>query len=103
MAHILLGRESEEPAILRPKGDRMAPDRARPRRTVLVVEEAMSIRVAVAEFLRNSGFRVLEAASGVEADAILSVDMSIDVVCLHMQMPGNPEVARFYGTVWRLC
>jgi CheY-like chemotaxis protein len=49
------------------------------------------LRVAVAEFLRNSGFRVLEAASGVEADAILSVDMSIDVVCLHMQMPGNPD------------
>ena len=51
----------------------------------MVVEEAAPIRAAVAEFLRNSGLRVLEAASGIEADAILSADMSVDVVCLHMQ------------------
>ena len=63
----------------------------RPRNTVLVVEEATAIRVAVAEALRGSGFQVLEAASGSEAVALLSVDMSVDVVCLHMQMPGDPD------------
>ena len=63
----------------------------RPRNTVLVVEEAMAIRVAAAEALRGSGFQVLETASGSEAVALLSVDMSVDVVCLHMQMPGDPD------------
>jgi DNA-binding response OmpR family regulator len=63
----------------------------RPRNTVLVVEGTSTIRVAVAEALRGSGFQVLEAASGSEAVALLSVDMSVDVVCLHMQMPGDPD------------
>ena len=63
----------------------------RPRNTVLVVEEAAAIRVAVAEALRGSGFQVLETASGTEAVALLSVDMSVDVVCTHMQMPGDPD------------
>ena len=63
----------------------------RPRNTVLVVEETAAIRVAVAEALRGSGFQVLETASGTEAVALLSVEMSVDVVCLHMQMPGDPD------------
>jgi CheY-like chemotaxis protein len=63
----------------------------RPRNTVLVVEEAAAIRVAVAESLRGSGFQVLEAASGAEAIALLSVETSVDVVCSHMQMPGDPD------------
>jgi CheY-like chemotaxis protein len=50
----------------------------RPRNTVLIVEEAAAIRVAVAESLRGSGFQVLEAASGAEAIAILSVETSVD-------------------------
>ena len=83
------GREAEGPA--NDDGGRVVSQRSQPQRTVLVVEEAASIRAAVAEFLRNSGLRVLEAASGIEADAILSADMSVDVVCLHMQMPGDPD------------
>ena len=63
----------------------------RPRNTVLVVEEAAAIRVAVPESLRGSGFQVLEAASGAEAVALLLVETSVDVVCSHMQMPGDPD------------
>jgi DNA-binding response OmpR family regulator len=69
----------------------MVSEKTQPQRTVLVVEEEASIRVAAADFLRSSAFRILEAAGGAEAVAMLSVDMSIDVVCLHMQMPGDPD------------
>ena len=65
----------------------MMPEKTRPQTTVLVVEEEASIRVAIADSLRSSTFRTLEAAGGAEAVAKLSVDMSVDVVCLHMQMP----------------
>jgi len=43
------------------------PEKTQPQRTVLVVEEEVSIGAAVAESLRGSGFQVLEAASGAEA------------------------------------
>ena len=69
----------------------MVLEKTRPRRTVLVVEEEAPIRVAVADFLRSSAFRILEAEGGAEAVAMLSVDMSVDVVCMHMQMPGDPD------------
>jgi DNA-binding response OmpR family regulator len=69
----------------------MVPEKTRPHRTVLVVEEEAPIRVAVANFLRSSAFRILEATGGAEAVAMLSVDMSVDVVCMHMQMPGDPD------------
>ena len=61
----------------------------RPGNTVLVVEDEVLVRLAVADYLRGSGFQVLEAANGAEAVAILSADIAVDVVCSHLQMPGD--------------
>ena len=49
----------------------------------------MLVRLAVAGYLRDRGFQVLEAANGAEAVAILSADIAVDVVCSHVQMPGD--------------
>jgi CheY-like chemotaxis protein len=57
--------------------------------TVLVVEDEVLVRLAVARYLRGRGFQVLEAANGAEAVAILSADIAVDVVCSHVQMPGD--------------
>lgn len=68
---------------------RTAPPPAAPP-TVLVVEDEVLVRLAVADYLRECGWHVIEASSGVEARQILqSVDVTIDVVFSGIQMPGD--------------
>jgi DNA-binding response OmpR family regulator len=44
----------------------MVPEKTRPQKTVLVVEDEASIRVAVASYLRSSAFQILEAPAGLK-------------------------------------
>lgn len=48
--------------------------------TILVVEDEVLIRLAVADYLRACGYRVLEASTGEEAQAIFGNDQHIDVL-----------------------
>ena len=48
--------------------------------TVLVVEDEVLIRLAVADYLRACGYRVLEASTGEEAQAIFGNDQRIEVL-----------------------
>jgi CheY-like chemotaxis protein len=57
--------------------------------TILVVEDEALIRMMVVEELRESGFRVMEAASAPEAIALLAGDPGIDVVFSDVHMPGD--------------
>ena len=66
------------------------PDPADRSPTVLVVEDEALIRVAVAAYLQESGFRVLEAGSAAEAIEILDVDlMPVDLVFSDVALPGE--------------
>ena len=65
--------------------------------TVLVAEDETSIRALIREVLAANGFRVLEAASGTEAKAIvLSLDRPLDLLITDVVMPGlvGPDLAR---------
>jgi CheY-like chemotaxis protein len=55
---------------------------------ILVVEDEILIRSAVAEFLRGAGYRVVEAASAAEAVAIFASRTQIDLVFSDINMPG---------------
>lgn len=48
--------------------------------TILVVEDEVLIRLAVADYLRTCGYRVLEASTGEEAQAIFGNDQHIQVL-----------------------
>jgi CheY-like chemotaxis protein len=48
--------------------------------TILVVEDEVLIRLAVCDFLRECGYRVLEAGTGEEAQAIFGSDEPIEVL-----------------------
>ena len=48
--------------------------------TILVVEDEVLIRLAVADYLRACGYRVLEASTGEEAQAIFGDDQDIEVL-----------------------
>jgi CheY-like chemotaxis protein len=57
-------------------------------KVVLVVEDETLIRMAVAESLRDAGYRVLEAASAEEAISLLGAYVDVAVLFTDIQMPG---------------
>jgi DNA-binding response OmpR family regulator len=59
--------------------------------TILVVEDEVLVRLAVAEFLRECGYRVFEAANVDEAKAVLDATPSVDVVFSDVNMPGAAD------------
>jgi CheY-like chemotaxis protein len=54
----------------------------------LVVEDEILIRVAVAEYPRRLGYRVVEAADATEAIAVFASGEPIDVVLCDVDLPG---------------
>jgi two-component system cell cycle sensor histidine kinase/response regulator CckA len=65
--------------------------------TVLVAEDEESVRVLVETVLSTAGFRVLTAASGIEASKMLpSIDRPLDLLITDIIMPGmiGPDLAR---------
>ncbi|HET9394519.1 MAG TPA: response regulator [Nitrospiraceae bacterium] len=56
--------------------------------TVLIVEDEIFLRSAVADFLRASGLHVIEAANASEALRVLASGADVDLVFSDVQMPG---------------
>ena len=61
------------------------------RRVILLVDDDVLLRFPTAEYLRDAGFQVLEAASGDEAVALLSSAVVVDLVFSDIQMPGGTD------------
>ncbi len=60
--------------------------------TVLVVEDEILVRMAIAAYLQECGFRVLEAGNAEEAIQILDVDlMPVDLVFSDIAMAGTMD------------
>ena len=57
-------------------------------KTVLVVDDEEALRTLTAKLIERRGHRVLTAASGVEALAVLSGDVRVDLLILDVVMPG---------------
>ena len=69
-------------------------------RTVLVVEDDVLERGPLAEYLRDAGFRVIEAANAREAIEVFSSEIVIDIVFSDVRMPGGMDglaLARWIG------
>lgn len=60
-----------------------------PVHTILVVEDEVLIRLPLAEYLRECGYRVFEASNVAEAKAVLDADTPVDLVFSDVNMPGN--------------
>ena len=59
---------------------------------VLVVEDDVLVRLVIAAYLRDCGYRVLEAANGDEAIKLLERDeASVGVVLTDVEMPGQTD------------
>ncbi len=59
---------------------------------MLVVEDEVLIRLVIADYLRECGYRVHEAANAAEAVVVLeSPTVTIDIVFSDVQMPGEMD------------
>jgi CheY-like chemotaxis protein len=66
--------------------------------TVLVVDDEIMIRLVIADYLRECGYRVFEAGSPEDAVSILQSDLKIDIVFTDLELPGHSsglELARW--------
>jgi CheY-like chemotaxis protein len=54
----------------------------------LLVEDDIVIRSPLAEYLRNLGYLILEAANAAEAVAVLQAGVAVDLVLSDIRMPG---------------
>jgi DNA-binding NtrC family response regulator len=60
--------------------------------TILVVEDEVLIRLVIAQYLRDCGYRVIEAANADEALLVLRLsELAIDVVFTDVEMPGSMD------------
>jgi CheY-like chemotaxis protein len=67
--------------------------------TILVVDGDVITRIVIADYLRNCGYRVVEARDAGEAKAALSYDsFSIDVILCDVDLPG--EMSGFQLRQW---
>lgn len=66
-------------------------DHRPPPETILFVEDEVLTRMDMAEFLRQSGFRVSEAANAAEAIDALSSKLTVDLVITDVKMPGDTD------------
>jgi DNA-binding response OmpR family regulator len=57
--------------------------------TLLVVESEVLVRLPLAEYLRECGFRVFEARDVVEAKTILGAGIPVDLVFAGVNLPGD--------------
>lgn len=57
--------------------------------TILVVEDEVLIRLAIADYLRDCGYRVLEAHSGEEAQSILSSGELVEILFADINLGGG--------------
>lgn len=59
--------------------------------TVLVVEDEMMVRMPIAEYLRDCGYTVLEAADASEAIATIKAEGPVNLVFSDIRMPGKMD------------
>jgi len=59
--------------------------------TVLVVEDELMVRMPIAEYLRDCGYNVLEAANASEAIAAVDAEGPVSLVFSDIRMPGTMD------------
>jgi CheY-like chemotaxis protein len=64
-------------------------DKTQVQETILVVEDDILVRMPIAQYLRDCGYKVIEAANADEAMAVLLHQQTVvDVVFSDIEMPG---------------
>ena len=86
----------------RDEGSHRVPASGRGSETILVVEDEESVRTVACEILESNGYRVLQAANGIEAlEGFGGLETSVDLLLTDVIMPQmkGPELARQMTTL----
>ena len=59
--------------------------------TILVVEPDILVRIAIADYLRECGYKVLEGVAAEEAVTVLESKQKIDIVFAEVQLSGDMD------------
>jgi|SRR5215471_6568773 len=59
--------------------------------TILIAEDDVLVRMAIADELRDQAYTVIEAATGDEALTILTSETKVDLVLTDVKMPGKTD------------
>ena len=78
-----------------PAEDPMAAAESSRRASVLLVEDEVLLRLALAEELRALGFVAIEAANGEEARSLILAGVGVDLVMSDLTMPGELDGVGF--------
>jgi CheY-like chemotaxis protein len=84
-------------------GDLMNMPKSDHRMVVLAVEDEPIVRMSLADFLDDAGFKVFEAVNADEAIALLQARSDVQVVVTDIEMPGSMnglELARVVQVRW---
>jgi DNA-binding response OmpR family regulator len=57
--------------------------------TVLVIEPDIIVRMAIADYLRDCGYKVIEGVTGEDACAVLNTRQKIDVILSEVTLDGG--------------
>jgi len=60
-------------------------------KTIMVVDADILARMAIAEYLRHCGYKIIEAVSGAEVRAVLEAGHDIDVLLIDMQLHSSED------------
>lgn len=60
-----------------------------PGATILVADDDVIVRIAIAEYLRECGFRVIEASGGLEAKTVLQHGPDVHVLMADARLAGD--------------
>jgi CheY-like chemotaxis protein len=62
------------------------------KQTILVVEDEVFVRMVISDYLRECGYKVIEAANADEALILLQhLEIEVDVVFSDVEMPGSMD------------
>lgn len=70
---------------------RRSPAKATVAETILVVEPDVLMRMVISDYLRECGYKVIEATGSEEAMAILGSDAKVDAVFSELQLAGHMD------------
>jgi CheY-like chemotaxis protein len=59
------------------------------RRVVLLVEDEFPVRQVAAEYLREAGYRVIEAANAADSMQVIAAHVHVDLVFADFSLPGS--------------
>jgi DNA-binding NtrC family response regulator len=67
-------------------------NRSSARKTILVVDDEVLVRMAISAYLRDCGYKVIEATNADEVLTVLQhLDVEVDVVFSDIEMPGSMD------------